>query len=124
MSRRCACWCSAVSPAACTPRFVGENLARNLGLVDQLREIAGRRGCTVAQLAIAWVLAQGTDIVPLVGARRRERLAESRGALDLHLADTELAEIAQAIPADAAAGARYPAAQMAMLDSEKYMVWT
>lgn len=107
-----------------SPRFVGENLARNLGLVDQLREIAERRGCTVAQLAIAWVLAQGTDIVPLVGARRRERLAESRGALDLHLADTELAEIAQAIPADAAAGARYPAAQMAMLDSEKYMVRT
>jgi aryl-alcohol dehydrogenase-like predicted oxidoreductase len=105
-----------------SPRFVGENLARNLGLVEKLRAIAGRRGCTVAQLAIAWVLAQGSDIVPLVGARRRDRLAESLGALDVDLAGMELGEIALAIPQDAAAGARYPAAQMAMLDSEKHMV--
>lgn len=105
-----------------SPRFVGDNLQRNLSLVERLRDIAGRRGCTVAQLAIAWVLAQGTDIIPLVGARSRERLAESLGAPDISLTDMELAEIARAVPPDAAAGARYPAAQMAMLDSEKHMV--
>jgi aryl-alcohol dehydrogenase-like predicted oxidoreductase len=105
-----------------SPRFQGDNLERNLGLVEKLRDIADRRGCTVAQLAIAWVLARGVDIVPLVGARSRERLAESLGAPDIHLTDMELAGIAQAIPPDAAAGARYPAAQMAMLDSEKHMV--
>jgi pyridoxine 4-dehydrogenase len=105
-----------------SPRFSGDNLSRNLGLVEKLRKIAGRKGCSVAQLAIAWVMAQGDDIVPLVGARRRERLAESLGALDITLAKEELDEIARAVPQDAAAGARYPAAQMAMLDSEKRAV--
>jgi aryl-alcohol dehydrogenase-like predicted oxidoreductase len=76
----------------------------------------------VAQLAIAWVLAQGADIVPLVGARRRERLAESLGALDVTLSDVDLAELARVIPRDAAAGARYAPAQMGMLDSEKVTV--
>jgi len=104
------------------PRFSGDNLSRNLGLVEKLRDIASRKDCSVAQLAIAWVLAQGADIVPLVGARRRERLAESLGAPDIKLTGEELAEIARAIPRDAAAGARYPAAQMAMLDSEKQAV--
>ncbi len=89
-----------------------------------MRTIAGRKGCSVAQLAIAWVWAQGADIVPLVGARRRERLAESLGALDIILTAEELAEIARAVPRDAAAGARYPAAQMGMLDSEKQTVRT
>lgn len=102
-----------------SPRFAGDNLRHNLGLVEQLRAIAAAKGCTVAQLAIAWVLAQGTDIVALVGARSRERLAESLGAPDIILTDTELAEIARAVPPGAAAGARYPDAQMAMLDSEK-----
>src|ERR1700737_1866161 len=88
-------------------------------LVERLRDIANRKGCSVGQLAIAWVLAQGGDIVPLVGARRRERLAESLGAPDVILTGEELAEIARAIPRDAAAGSRYPAAQMATLDSEK-----
>jgi aryl-alcohol dehydrogenase-like predicted oxidoreductase len=106
------------------PRFSGDNLAHNLRLVEKLRDIAGRKGCSVAQLAIAWVLARGADIVPLVGARRRERLAESLGALDIILTAEELAEIARAIPPDAAAGARYPTAQMAMLDSEKQTVRT
>jgi aryl-alcohol dehydrogenase-like predicted oxidoreductase len=106
------------------PRFSGDNLAHNLRLVEKLRDIAGRKGCSVAQLAIAWVLAQGADIVPLVGARRRERLAESLGALDIIFTGEELAEIARAIPGDAAAGARYPAAQMGMLDSEKQTVRT
>ena len=106
------------------PRFSGDNLSHNLGLVEKLRAIASRKGCSVAQLAIAWVLAQGADIVPLVGARRRERLAESLGALDIILTAEELAEIMRAIPRDAAAGARYPAAQMGMLDSEKQTVRT
>jgi aryl-alcohol dehydrogenase-like predicted oxidoreductase len=105
-----------------TPRFSGDNLSHNLGLVEKLRDIAGRKGCSVAQLAIAWVMAQGTDIIPLVGARRRERLAESLGATDIVLTAEELAEIGRAIPRDAAAGARYAAAQMGMLDSEKQTV--
>jgi len=105
-----------------SPRFSGDNLSRNLGLVEKLREIAGRKGCSVAQLAIAWVMAQGNDIIALVGARRRERLAESLGAPDVILTGEELAEIARAIPRDAAAGARYPAVQMGMLDSEKQAV--
>jgi aryl-alcohol dehydrogenase-like predicted oxidoreductase len=104
------------------PRFSGVNLTHNLGLVEKLRDIASRKGCSVAQLAVAWVLAQGPDIIPLVGARRRERLAESLGALDVTLSDADLAELARAIPRDAVAGARYAPAQMAMLDSEKAMV--
>jgi aryl-alcohol dehydrogenase-like predicted oxidoreductase len=105
-----------------SPRFSGDNLSRNLGLVEKLRDIAGRKGCSVAQLAIAWVVAQGADIVALVGARRRERLAESLGAPGIALTGEELAGIARVIPRDAAAGARYPAAQMATLDSEKQTV--
>jgi len=73
----------------------------------------------VAQIAIAWVLARGTDIVPLVGARRRDRLAEALGALDVQLDAVTLAAIEEAVPAGAAAGARYPAGQMAHLDSER-----
>ncbi|MER8043096.1 aldo/keto reductase [Streptomyces sp. NPDC094032] len=105
-----------------SPRFQGDNLTRNLDLVDRLREVAGAKGVTVAQTAIAWVLAQGPrhggDIVPLVGARRRDRLAEALGALDVTLDAADLAAIEEAVPAGAAAGERYPAAQMAHLDSE------
>ena len=101
------------------PRFTGENLERNLGLVEALRAIAEQRGATVAQVAIAWVLSRGEDIVPLVGARRRERLGESLGALDLRLSENDLAAIEAAVPADAAAGTRYDAMQMSMLDSER-----
>ncbi len=104
------------------PRFSGENLTHNLGLVEKLRDIADRKGCSVAQLSIAWVLAQGADIVPLVGARRRDRLAESLAALDVTLSDADLTELARAIPRDAAAGARYAPAQMTLLDNEKAMV--
>jgi len=104
------------------PRFSGDNLTHNLGLVEKLRDIANRKGCSVAQLAIAWVLAQGSDIIPLVGARRRERLDESLGALNVTLSDVDLAELARAIPRDAAAGTRYAPAQMVMLDSEKATV--
>ncbi|WP_030684744.1 aldo/keto reductase [Streptomyces globisporus] len=105
-----------------SPRFQGDNLQRNLDLVDRLRAVAEAKGVTVAQTAIAWVLAQGprhgADIVPLVGARRRDRLAEALGALDVTLDAADLAAIEEAVPAGAAVGARYPEAQMAHLDSE------
>jgi pyridoxine 4-dehydrogenase len=101
------------------PRFQGENLDTNLALVERIRAIADELGVSVAQIAIAWVLAQGSDIVPLVGARRRDRLTEALGALDVTLTPAHLAALAKAIPAGAAAGARYPDAQMAHLDSEK-----
>ncbi|MFG2373460.1 aldo/keto reductase [Streptomyces sp. NPDC048504] len=101
-----------------SPRFQGENLQHNLGLVEQLRKLAEQKGVSVAQLAIAWVLSRGEDIVPLVGARTRERLAESLGALDVVLDAADLAAIEAAVPADAAVGDRYPSAMMAHLDSE------
>ncbi len=101
------------------PRFQGANLARNLELVAALRRIAEARGAGVAQLAIAWVMAQGTDIVPLIGARRRAQLAEATRALDLRLTAAELAAIEQAVPKGAAAGSRYAEQQMAHLDSER-----
>jgi aryl-alcohol dehydrogenase-like predicted oxidoreductase len=101
------------------PRFSGENLDRNLALVEELRRIADAMGLTVAQVAIAWVLSRGTDIVPLVGARRRDRLAEALGALDGALTADDLAAIEAAVPAGAAAGTRYSLAQMSLLDSER-----
>jgi aryl-alcohol dehydrogenase-like predicted oxidoreductase len=102
-----------------SPRFQGENLERNLALADRLREVAAERGITTAQAAIAWVLSRGEDVVALVGARRRDRLAEALGALEVRLTAEDLAAIDAALPADAAAGERYAAAQMAMLDSER-----
>jgi aryl-alcohol dehydrogenase-like predicted oxidoreductase len=102
-----------------SPRFQGDNLARNLALVETLRLVAESRGMTVAQAAIAWVLAQGSDIIPVIGARRRDRLAEALGALALTLSPGDIAQIEQAMPADAARGDRYPAVQMAHLDSER-----
>jgi aryl-alcohol dehydrogenase-like predicted oxidoreductase len=103
---------------AFSPRFREGNVERNLALVEALRAVAEARGATVAQVAIAWVAAQGSDIVPLVGARRRDRLDEALGALDLKLGPEDLAAIERAVPAEAVAGARYPEAQMAHLDSE------
>lgn len=102
-----------------SPRFQGENLDRNLDLVDALRKIAEQKAVSVAQIAIAWVLSRGEDIVPLVGARRRDRLSEALGALDVTLDAEDLAAIERAVPAGAAAGDRYPAEQMAHLDSER-----
>jgi aryl-alcohol dehydrogenase-like predicted oxidoreductase len=102
-----------------SPRFQGENVDRNLVLVEALRKVAEQRKASVAQVAIAWVAAQGNDIVPLVGARRRDRLAEALGAVDLALGQDDLAAIERAVPKDAVAGERYPAAAMADLDSEK-----
>jgi len=104
---------------AMSPRFQGENLDCNLALVERLRKVAERKGVTVAQLAIAWVAAQGADIVPLVGARKRDRLAEALGALDVTLTPADLAEIEGAVPKGAAAGERYNEHGMAMLDSER-----
>jgi aryl-alcohol dehydrogenase-like predicted oxidoreductase len=102
-----------------SPRFSRENLDRNLELADALARIAEAKGATAAQAAIAWVLNRGEDIVPLVGARRRDRLQEALGALELELTDEDLATIEQAVPAERAAGDRYDPRQMAMLDSEK-----
>ena len=102
-----------------SPRFSGENLDRNLALVDRLREVAAPPGVSVAQVAIAWVAAQGDDIVPLVGARTRQRLTEALGASDVHLTDEQLAAIESAVPKGSAAGDRYDTHQMALLDSER-----
>ncbi|HEX3786345.1 MAG TPA: aldo/keto reductase [Pseudonocardiaceae bacterium] len=102
-----------------SPRFQGENLTRNLALVDALREVAEAREVTVAQVAIAWVLAQSANVVALVGARSRDRLAESLGAAELKLTAEDLAAIERAVPAGAAAGDRYAPAAFAQLDSER-----
>ena len=101
------------------PRFQGENLRANLGLVDALRVLAAEKGATPAQLAIAWVRSRGDDIVPLLGARRRDQLSEALGALRLALTPGELARIEAAVPAAAVAGTRYDAHGMALLDSER-----
>ncbi|MEV4680019.1 aldo/keto reductase [Streptomyces kurssanovii] len=100
---------------AFSPRFSNGNVEHNLALVEALRRVAEAKGCTVAQLAIAWVAAQGDDIVPLVGARTRERLAEALPAMDLTLAADDLAEIEKAVPQGAARGDRYPSAFMSGL---------
>lgn len=102
-----------------SPRFQGENLDRNLALVGALRSVASAKGETVSQAAIAWVLSRGGDIVPLVGARKRERLSESLHAMDLALSDADLAEIERSAPPEAVAGDRYNAQGMASLDSER-----
>jgi aryl-alcohol dehydrogenase-like predicted oxidoreductase len=101
------------------PRFQGDNLRHNLSLVQALRDIGQEKGVTIAQLAIAWVLSRGTDIVPLVGARTREQLRESLGALEVTLGTEDLDRIGRAVPADQVVGTRYGQAQMAMLDSER-----
>jgi aryl-alcohol dehydrogenase-like predicted oxidoreductase len=102
-----------------SPRFQGANAEANLALVEALRTVAEARDITVAQAAIAWVAQQGADIIPLIGARRRDRLTEALGALDITLSPADLTAIERAVPKDAALGARYPGAAMAQLDSEK-----
>ncbi|GAA1387414.1 aldo/keto reductase [Catellatospora chokoriensis] len=101
------------------PRFAGDNLDRNLALVEALREVGQDKGASVAQIAVAWALAQGDDIVPLVGARTRARLEESLGALPVVLTETDLARIASAVPAGSVAGDRYDPHSMSALDSER-----
>ncbi|GAB2563428.1 aldo/keto reductase [Dyella jejuensis] len=95
------------------PRFQGENFARNLQLVKQVEELAAEKGCSPAQLALAWVLAQGEDIVPIPGTKRRSRLDENLGALDVRLSKQELDSIERIFPAEAVAGERYAPAGMA-----------
>lgn len=102
-----------------SPRFAQENVEQNLTLVEALRAVAEPRGATVAQAAIAWVLSRGEDVVPLVGARKRERLGEALGATRLELSADDLAAIEAAVPADAVAGARYDEQSFQMLDSER-----
>lgn len=102
-----------------SPRFQDGNVDSNLALVEALRKIAATRGVSVAQIAIAWVAAQGSDIVPLVGARTVERLTEALGSQKLHLNPDDLAAIELAVPKDAVAGSRYPEAMLAHMDSEK-----
>jgi aryl-alcohol dehydrogenase-like predicted oxidoreductase len=106
-------------PRSRFPRFQGENHARNLKLLAALEALAAPRGATAAQLAIAWVASRGDDIIPLIGTKRRDRLAEALKALDLTLSADDLAAIEAAVPSDAVAGDRYEAAQMSALDSER-----
>jgi pyridoxine 4-dehydrogenase len=101
-----------------SPRFQGHNLRTNLELVEGLRALSQALGGTVAQVAIAWVAAQGPDIVPLVGARRRDQLAEALGAIAMRLSPEQLRALNEAVPTEAVAGSRYPAASLALLDSE------
>ena len=101
------------------PRFAGENLERNARLVEALRQMAAEKGATASQLAIAWVLAKGPSIVPLIGARTRTQLAESLGALQITLSAADVARIEAALPPSAVAGTRYDEHQMRVLDSER-----
>jgi len=106
-------------PRARFPRFSDENHARNLELLAALEAIADDHGVTAAQLAIAWVASRGDDIIPLIGTKRRDRLAEALKALDLTLSTDDLAAIEAAVPPGAVAGDRYEASQVAALDSER-----
>lgn len=109
----------AIGNRAMFPRFQGENLEHNQALVAPLQQIAAARGITLAQLAIAWVAAQGEDVVPIVGARRTSQVESMLGARDIALSATELDRISALVPAGAAWGTRYPEAAMADLDSER-----
>jgi aryl-alcohol dehydrogenase-like predicted oxidoreductase len=97
------------------PRYAGDNLKHNVALAQKVEAIARRKGCTPAQLALAWVLAQGPDVIPIPGTKQNKRLLENVGALEVKLSEAELAEISSAVPAGSAKGTRYPEAQMASL---------
>jgi aryl-alcohol dehydrogenase-like predicted oxidoreductase len=99
------------------PRFTGENFARNLELVDRVRELAASKGATPSQLAIAWVLAQGDDVVPIPGTKRRSYLEENLGALDVELTSEDLAAIEEVTPRGSVAGARYNPEMMANVNA-------
>jgi aryl-alcohol dehydrogenase-like predicted oxidoreductase len=94
------------------PRFAAENIAHNVDLVHRVERIAQRKNCTPGQLALAWLLAQGEDIIPIPGTKRKERLLENIGALRVSLSGADIAEISSAVPPGAAAGSRYPEGQM------------
>ncbi|MDQ3797340.1 MAG: aldo/keto reductase [Pseudomonadota bacterium] len=95
-----------------SPRFQGDNFQRNLNLVSRVEEMAKEKGCTPSQLALAWVLAQGPDIVPIPGTKRRKYLEQNVAALDVHLSDADLKRLDEVAPRGAVAGARYPEAMM------------
>ena len=99
-----------------SPRFEGENFDRNLELVGRVRQLAARKGCSASQLALAWVLAQGDDIVPIFGTKRRNYLAENLGAIEVRLTPEDLAEIDSILPPGAASGPRYPEAMMSAVN--------
>ena len=99
-----------------TPRFQGENFQRNLEIVKRVEEIAREKHCTPAQLALAWVIAQGNDIVPIPGTKRRKYLQENVGALDVDLSSKDLERIEEVAPKDSFAGSRYPEAMMKLLN--------
>jgi aryl-alcohol dehydrogenase-like predicted oxidoreductase len=101
------------------PRFQGEAVKVNDGIVVRLHALAAEKGVTASQLAIAWALAKGERIVPVVGARTRAQLEESLGALSVSLSPEEVARLEEAVPAAAVVGSRYPAPQMGHLDSER-----
>ncbi len=98
------------------PRFVGENRAANLRLVDVVRTVAAHKGCTPAQVALAWVLSRGEDVVPIPGTTKAARIDENLGACFVGLSAAEVAELSAAIPADAVAGDRYPTGMKALVD--------
>jgi aryl-alcohol dehydrogenase-like predicted oxidoreductase len=100
------------------PRFFAENFSKNAALVEALGQIARDKGATTSQLAFAWVKSRGEDIVPLIGARRRDQLTEALGTLDVTLTPADLARIESAVPAAAVAGTRYLPAVLAHMDSE------
>ncbi|HEU0051547.1 MAG TPA: aldo/keto reductase [Longimicrobium sp.] len=100
-----------------SPRFQGENLQQNLRLVEALTEVARETGLTPGQLSLAWVLSRGSDVVPLLGTKRRERLAESLAVLDRPLPPEVFARLEAAVPAGAVAGTRYPAAAMTNVEA-------
>jgi aryl-alcohol dehydrogenase-like predicted oxidoreductase len=99
-----------------SPRFMGDNFARNLQLVEQVKALAADKGCSPAQLALAWVLAQGDDVLAIPGTRKRSRLDENLGALDVQLSAAEIAAIDAVFPPDAAAGDRYVSSGMHMVN--------
>jgi len=99
-----------------SPRFQGENLARNLALVDRVGEIAKEKGCTPSQLALAWDLAQGDDIVPIPGTKRRKYLEENIAAVDVQLTPADLSRIEDLMPRGSASGPRYPETVMRLID--------
>jgi aryl-alcohol dehydrogenase-like predicted oxidoreductase len=99
-----------------SPRFQGENFQKNLDLVRQVEDTAREKGCTASQLALAWVLAQGSDVVPIPGTKRRKYLEENVGANAVELTKEDLRRIDEVFPADAAAGGRYPEYMMALVN--------
>jgi aryl-alcohol dehydrogenase-like predicted oxidoreductase len=99
-----------------SPRFQGENFQKNLDLVRSVEEIAHEKGCTASQLALAWVLAQGQDVVPIPGTKRRKYLEENAAAFSVKLSSADLQRIAEVFPAESAAGARYPESFMALVN--------